>query len=275
MNLFGDPDLARFQYFTPEWAAIELVERYFPDLGAGDLVLEPSAGRGAFLKAIPDHVDALGVELDPVLARECEANTGRRVISGDFLTVPLPENVTAIVGNPPFEVNIIAGFLSRAYRLLPDASRCGFLLPAYSMQTHPRVVNWLHRWSISVDLLPRRLFPRLRLPLIFATFTRNARREMIGMTLYAEAVDFDNLSKRARGVLTHGVPRMGAWRALVDDVLSTLGEASLPQLYEAIEPRRPTENQWWREKVRQQLQEHHTLIRPGLWAYKRPKCNEI
>jgi hypothetical protein len=56
------------QYMTPEWAASELVERFFPSLSADDFVLEPTCGRGAFLKAIPDEVPAVGVELDPALA---------------------------------------------------------------------------------------------------------------------------------------------------------------------------------------------------------------
>jgi type I restriction-modification system DNA methylase subunit len=56
------------QYMTPDWAAEALVDRYFSDLGESDLVLEPSCGRGAFLRALPAHVQALGVEIDPNLA---------------------------------------------------------------------------------------------------------------------------------------------------------------------------------------------------------------
>lgn len=271
-DLFGNEDLARFQWFTPEWAAVELVDRYFGHLTSSDLVLEPSAGRGAFLKAIPDEVPAIGVELDSVLAEECRANTGREIITGDFLTCELPSGVTAIVGNPPFSTELIAAFLTRSHRILPDLSKCGLLLPAYTLQTHGRVLRWLDRWSIAVDLLPRRLFPRLRLPLIFASFTRNARRDMVGLALYPECVDFDNMSARARDILINGKPRMGVWRALVEDVLDSLGEASLEQIYEAVEPRRPTQNQWWREKIRQQLQTYAEPVSKGIW---RKKTNEI
>lgn len=89
------------QWFTPEWAAAMLVEKYFSSLSGSDLVLEPSCGRGAFLKAIPEHVPVVGVEIDPQLAQIARDTTGRRVITGDFNTVNLPEGVTAIVGNPP------------------------------------------------------------------------------------------------------------------------------------------------------------------------------
>jgi hypothetical protein len=264
-DLFGCPELSPGQWMSPEWAALALVERYLPGLTSSDLVLEPSAGRGAFLKAIPDHVPAIGVELDPVLAEMCRENSGREVICGDFTTCALPEGITAIVGNPPFTVDTIEAFLKRSARVLPELGKCGFILPAYAMQTHGRVVALLEHWSLSVDLLPRRIFPRLRLPLIFATFTRGGRRSMVGMALYAEAVDVDNMSARTREVLIEGAQRMGVWRAVVEDVLQQLGPSTLQQIYEAIEPRRPTQNQWWREKVRQQLQLWAVPVEKGVW----------
>lgn len=265
MNLFGELDPKLHQWLTPAWAAEELVDRYFGYLTSSDLVLEPSAGRGAFLQAIPNHVPALGVEIDPVLAAQCRVNTGRRVICGDFTTCDLPPGITAIVGNPPFSVDLIWRFLGRSAVLLPELGKCGMILPAYAMQTHGKVLSLLHHWSLAVDLLPRRLFPRLRLPLVFVTFTRGSSRSMIGMALYAEAVDVDNLSKRTRALLIEGRPRKGVWRAVVEDVLAELGEATLPAIYEAIEPRRPTGNQWWREKVRQQLQQFAVSTEKGVW----------
>ncbi|HVT35101.1 MAG TPA: hypothetical protein VHE37_05940, partial [Nevskiaceae bacterium] len=76
------------QFFTPLFVAEALVERYFSHLTSRDLVLEPSCGDGAFLAAIPSHIPAVGVEIDPVMAQRARA-TGREVISGDFRTVPL------------------------------------------------------------------------------------------------------------------------------------------------------------------------------------------
>ena len=84
------------QWFTPEWAAQALVERYFPGLSSSDFVVEPSCGAGAFLKAIPDEVPVVGVEIAPELARQ---NTGRHVITGDFATATLPSSVTAAIEN--------------------------------------------------------------------------------------------------------------------------------------------------------------------------------
>lgn len=259
------------QWFTPAWAAAQLVERYFPDLGPGDLVIEPSCGHGSFLQALPDDVPAIGVELDPIIAAEAAARTGRRVIVGDFRTVELPP-ATAMIGNPPYEVRVIEAFLGRARQLLPEDGRCGFLLPAYALQTHQRVMRWHRHWSMTVEIAPRRLFPRLRLPLVWVMFRRAGAGRLyvgtlIGLTLYREACEVDNVSAAAREVLTEGRPRMGVWRALVQATLERLGgQAELAAIYHAIEPRRPTPNAHWREKVRQTLQRYFRPVERGVWA---------
>src|SRR5271157_3605390 len=98
----GNPTMA--QWFTPEWAASLLVSRTFPDLSPKSLVIEPTCGYGAFMKAIPEGVPVIGVEIDPELAEKARANTGRQVIAGDFTKVPLPDGVTAVIGNPPFDL---------------------------------------------------------------------------------------------------------------------------------------------------------------------------
>lgn len=257
----------RGQWMTPCWAAQELVDRHFGGLTSEDLVLEPSCGRGAFLRAIPDAVPALGVEIDAVLAAAAVENTGRRVIVGDFRTVPLDVRPTVILGNPPYEVRVIEAFLARARALLPDNGRCGFLLPAYAMQTHHRVMRWHATWSMAAEIIPRRLFPRLRLPLVFVMFTKARVRTLVGFALFREAVEFSNLGAAAKLLLVEGVPRTSTWRGLVEETLRRLGgRASLAELYHAIEPRRPTPNPWWQEKVRQVLQNYCRPVERGVWA---------
>lgn len=254
------------QYFTPEWAALELVERHFSFLSSRDLVLEPSCGLGAFLKAIPDTVPAVGVEIDEEIAGRCMEATGRHVIVGDFCMATVPDRITAIIGNPPFHVPTIDRFIKRAALLLPDGGRCGFILPAYAVQTHNRVMSWHKSFSMSAEILPRRLFPRLRLPLVFVVFTREDVRTMISFALYREACEVDRMDPVARRVIEGGRPKRGVWRALVEATMEQLGgEASLPEIYAAIEPRRPTVNAWWKEKVRQVLQMHFQSVAVGRW----------
>lgn len=263
----GNPAL--HQWHTPEWAAVEIVERYFPDLSPADLVIEPSCGRGAFLKAIPEKVPAIGVEIDPELAVFAQRNTGRGILSGDFRTIALPDGITQIIGNPPFTAKIIDSFLKRSALILPENGRVGWILPAYAMQTHRTVRRWNEIWSISSELLPRRLFPRLSLPLLFVVFIKDKRRLLVGFALYHEACDIDNFNRRVREIATNGKPRRNVWRAVVEYALALLGgEATTAEIYRVVEPRRPTENQWWREKVRQTLQQYCEPVELGVWRLK-------
>lgn len=259
------PDLA--QWFTPDWGAQAIVDRYFPDLSASDLTVEPSCGPGAFLKAIPDDVPVIGVEIDPELAELARQNTGRQVLTGDFATVPLPDGVTTIIGNPPFALPIVESFLARAGRILPKEGRCGLLLPAYNFQTFGRVNRWNDLWSLRVEMIPRGLFHGLQLPLVFCVFRKDSRREMVGMALYAEAGAIANMTKQAQALLKNGSPRTNVWRSFVREALQRLGgRASLAEIYNWAEPQRPTGTAFWREKIRQQLQLNFTRCGEGIWA---------
>jgi SAM-dependent methyltransferase len=258
------------QWFTPRWVAEVIVERYFADLDLCDKVLEPACGPGAFLHAIPDHVDAVGVEIDPVLAAEARLATGRPVITGDFLQADLPAGITHVVGNPPFDARLIHAFLARCHSVLPDGGTAGFLLPAYVLQTSSKVVALNARWSISQELVPRNVFPRLSLPLVFARFVKDRRRALVGFFLYREVADVAALPAAIRHELAAGGQRGSVWRRAVRLAFARLGavRATLEALYAAVE--RPTENRHWREKVRQTLQAFPEFRRAGagLWEMR-------
>lgn len=241
------------QFPTPLWVAEALVERHFPRLDAADLVLEPSCGPGAFLQAVPAHVAAVGIDLDPAMAELARASTGRRVVEGDFLSVDLDFQPTAIIGNPPFRGRLIDGFLDRCHQLLPDGGRAGFILPAYAFRTAARVVGLLDRWSLQQEMLPRSAFcHRMREPLVFALFSKDARRCMVGFALYEHETDRQQLGKPYRELLAS--QRGSAWRAVCRLALHRLGgEAPLPAIYAELERNRPSRTQWWREKIRQTL----------------------
>lgn len=251
------------QYMTPFWAAAELVDRHFRNLTRDDLVLEPSCGSGAFLCAIPGSVPAVGVEIDPVLAEQARMTSGRQVITGDFRTVGLALKPTAVVGNPPFKMQVFDGMLRRCHELLPPGGRAGFLLPAYFLQTPTTVMGLSERWSIQTEMLPRTLFDRLSKPLCFVVFTKDRRRMMIGMALYSETAEVAELRRSVRDHLERS---SGTWRAAVEAVMRELGgEADLEEIYHRMHGRQPTENRWWKEKIRQVLQMYHTNVRAGRW----------
>src|SRR3546814_10298894 len=66
-DLSGDPDL--HQWFTPFWAAEMFANDVLDGLGHVG-VIEPSCGTGSFLSAIPQHLPAYGVDIDPDIAAE-------------------------------------------------------------------------------------------------------------------------------------------------------------------------------------------------------------
>jgi len=260
---------ALHQWFTPRWVCEAIVERHYRALDMADMVLEPSCGDGRFLQALPAEVGAIGVEIDPVMAERARAATGRTIICGDFLEVAVPGPVTHVIGNPPFEARTIHGFLRRAHDLLVDGGSCGLLLPAYVLQTSSKVMALNRHWSISQELMPRNIFPRLKLPLVFAVFRKDRVRSLVGFFLYREAADVAALPKDVKAALQQ--PAAGSvWRRAVRAAFARLGQASatLDAIYAAVE--RPSANQFWREKVRQVLQTYPEFRRAGagVWAVR-------
>lgn len=265
----SDARRALGQYFTPRWAAEAIVERHFSDLEPGSTVVEPSCGDGVFLHALPDHVNAVGVEIDPHWAAKARRETGRTVLLGDFLQVPLPAEVSAVVGNPPFNAATVSRFLDRAHSLLGENGRCGLILPAYVMQTSSKVMAMAEKWSVAVELMPRNLFPGLSLPLVFSLFTKERERRLFGFFLYPEASGVAEASKEAREVLERSARSGSVWRQAVHDAFDLVAEdvAPLDALYQALEGRRPTANPHFRAKVRQTLQLYAEFepVDRGVW----------
>lgn len=259
------PNAALGQYPTPVWVAEALIERHFPDLDRGDLVLEPTCGPGHFLQAIPRHVPAFGVELDEEYAEIARRRTGRQIIAGDFLRVQLDVRPTAIIGNPPFKGEIITAMLDRCHELLPEGGRAGFILPAFYFQAARSVAGLSEKWSISQEMIPRNIYPRLSHPLVFAMFSKDHRRMLVGFALYRETHGIMGLERRYRDVLDGGTGSV--WKRVVQIALESLGgEASLQEIYRELESRRPTKNVHWQAKVRQIVQMHCVRTGPARYA---------
>lgn len=258
------------QWFTPAWAAQAIVEQEFGWLKPGHRVVEPSCGDGAFLCAIPSEVEAIGVEIDPAQAAAAMANSGRQVIVGDFLAIDTERlgKLQAIIGNPPFEAALVARFLERSAGLLEDGGQAGFILPAYILQTSSKVEQLSSQFSVHQKLLPRNLFPRLKLPLVFARFVKEHHRRLFGFLLYREAQELAEMHKPYRNVAAAARDRRGAWFRVVHTALQALGgEAELSTIYATVAKTRPTGNQFWKEKIRQTLQRSEDFCRTGPGRY--------
>ena len=261
-------DRALEQFFTPEWAAERLVELFFSDLGAHDQVVDAGCGRGAFLKAIPRDIPALGVEIDPLLAREAEANTGREIVLGDFRTIALPARPTAIIGNPPFSRPLIDAFLERAARELPENGRCGFILPSSYLSFASTMDRIKDHFSVRADTLPRDLFPRISVPISFYLFTRDHVRRHHGFVLFDEANEIRGMAKNVKLALYRGEDHKSPWRAAVTGALRNLGgRASLDALYSHMQGKLPRPITTWKDTIRRVLQEGgFRNVARGEWA---------
>lgn len=256
----GDASLS--QWFTPFWVAEELVDDALRGLGHVSVV-EPSCGTGAFLTAIPKSMPAIGVDVDPRVVAAAVANSGREVIVGDFRTHDLrgfsPE---VIVGNPPFEMDVINGFLDRSLEILPEDGLVAMVLPAYAFQTPRQVARWRDMFSIDVNMIPRTLFPGLSKPLVWAKYRKQRQRTFSGMMLFAETRSIENMKPAIREALA----RPGTWREAVRCALESLGgEASVQSIYDAIAPER-RQSEHWRPKIRQTLQRGFRPLGEGRWS---------
>lgn len=252
------------QWFTPSWAAHDLIEhvRLRPD----DVVLEPSCGDGVFLQAIPSSHEAVGVEIDPSMATLARINSGREVILGDFRFVDIFVRPTLVIGNPPFKTNLVMEFLNRSYELLPDRGRVAFILSTHILQTPRHLVDLSSRWGMEHAIMPRTLFNRAERPLSFLQLTKGGRG-MKGMLLYQQAYFFNRLPVPAKKIAGRG--HGSAWlRVTTWAMEQSGGAADLNQLYGLVGQRPPTENKWWREKVRQILQLHFKRLDRGRWTFR-------
>lgn len=177
-------DPALDQYWTPHWAAQELTNEFFGNLKAHDRVIELSCGDGAFLAAVPDYIEAVGVEIDPVAAEMARANTGRRVMVGDCATVTPPGVFSTLLGNPPFDLRLFLRTLDNAKRFTTQDARGGFIVPAYFTQTSSKVLGLSQDWSLRTVNIPRNLFPGLSKPLMFLLIERSNDPVLTGFALY-------------------------------------------------------------------------------------------
>ncbi len=261
----GQSVTALGQYMTPCWAAHALWEAYFPDVKPNDKVIEPTCGDGRMLAAVPQIISATGVELDPGLAAAARVRNPHRMIhQASFLDVDLPEDFTIAFGNPPFEAKFIDRMLDKLSNICVLGARAGFIAPAYFMQTPSRVIRWNRRWSVACELLPRTIFARLSKPLVFVVFTADPLPNLRGMRLYYEAEAVSALCEEANREMCEGT---GTWRQVVANALAGLGGvAHLRDIYDKVRSRRPTENQYWQEKIRQTLQRHFTPHGGGVWS---------
>ena len=259
----------RSQYMTPSWAAELIVRHFYPDLNSNHIVFEPTAGDGRFLMAIPDHVPAIGMEIDPDLATTAIRNSGRHVICGDILTTPLPCRPTHIIGNPPYKAEVVNGLLAVAYEAMDYGGQVGLLLPTSTTQTASRVVALSEKWSLKQTLIPRNIFKNLESPLYWLQFVKEKKTSSVGFFLYHETDSVMKICPEYKPLFIGNESRASLWGSVIERALRALGgHASLTEIYAEIEGRRPTKNRFWKAQIRKVLQ--RDFVRLGTGHYSLP-----
>jgi hypothetical protein len=110
------------QYYTKSSVAIACIQdilKLLP-LSVDYEWIEPSAGNGSFLKALPAHIQKLGIDLDPKMDG---------VLKHDFLTwEPASETKRVFFGNPPFgkQASLAKSFIQHSAKY---AEVIAFILP--------------------------------------------------------------------------------------------------------------------------------------------------
>lgn len=144
-------------YYTPDLLAQKAVSWLLRDgyLWTGMSVLEPSAGRGAWVRAArqiePSHVVACDIDSDrmPDLSQEaCEP------VLADFATHEFGRRFDAIIGNPPF-VHAEA-HVRRALGLRDPVGVVAFLLRLAFLESKDRMPFWREHPASKVYVLSER-----------------------------------------------------------------------------------------------------------------------
>ena len=133
------------QYFTkPE--VVELCLSQVGDLSRYDLVIEPSAGDGAFLNAI-EHERKVGLDIDP---------RHKDVKQADWLEYQITDKARSVlvVGNPPYGQyhKLSSAFIKHAMSF-PNLRTIAFILPnVYRKHTRQRIIPKQWRIASVTDL---------------------------------------------------------------------------------------------------------------------------
>lgn len=122
-------NLGLSQLFTPPPTAKRIAHfalSAFPKSSAGSLVLEPSCGHGALMKALKGYthrkISVVGVDIDRLCVAVCErAFPDDVVLCRDFLTVDPKElpKFAAVVTNPPYEDGKAEAHIMHALNFAP------------------------------------------------------------------------------------------------------------------------------------------------------------
>lgn len=153
-NQYIDPK-KQFQFFeTPAARAKIMVDLAM--LSPGGNVLEPSAGRGAIIKAMPTGSTRIcAVELNPDFIEDLGKNMGiSHLIHDDFLKLQAPirgELFDAVIMNPPFSKNQDTKHIRHAWNFLKPGGRLVAICGEGAFFRDYREESEFRHWLLRID----------------------------------------------------------------------------------------------------------------------------
>lgn len=200
------------QYFTPPDIA-QLMSDLISVGSEKRKILEPSAGKGVFLKILADmgYQDSTGVEIDPTLANQSLVP----IIVGNFFNVPISKKFHVVIGNPPYIrwknlsivqreyfssasfwhkrmnglTDILQPFIFKSVDHLEADGELIFITPLFWMQTlhaEPLRRFLLENGSLEVviNFHEARIFPKANLNLVIFKYRKSRQNQRLKVINY-------------------------------------------------------------------------------------------
>ena len=176
------------KYYTKAAVVRQCLEIINDELMTTDLIIEPAAGNGAFLTALPG-ANKIGLDVAP---------EGPNIKQMDWFSYSVPANYSkvAVVGNPPFGVNnqLSQRFIQHALQF-PNVQTIAFILPQiYKKHTRQRILPAHWRIQAIHDLPPEAFVyegQSRHIPCAFFVFSQSAGPDLrFDPAQHTEAVDF-------------------------------------------------------------------------------------
>lgn len=131
---------------------LDAYDRFSP----GDVILEPSAGRGNFVQCLRERYEGIKIHA-------CELQTENAktlfpfadlVMQGDYLASEFPCRYDIIIGNPPY--SLAQEFVDKSLSLLKEDGCLIFLLRAAFLESKKRFVWWQDKLPSGLYVLNER-----------------------------------------------------------------------------------------------------------------------
>lgn len=151
----GTAVATKLQFYATPPAAVAALLRGI-NFSAGTRVLEPSAGEGAIIRAVPHQCDITSIEIHPQRAAYIGA------ICANFLTWKGPQDFNLVLMNPPFFGTHWMDHVRKAFDQLKPGGRLRAILPASAQVNetakHIAFRTWAEKhkdsWRMWTDLPP-------------------------------------------------------------------------------------------------------------------------